>query len=165
MVEDSSPILCGPELVGAMSAHAAVCADADAGRTANHPVWLRSGCPDRAASGLAEASRSGSGGLVLQFRLGNPLRHQCDPPAEKTDVFSAWWPLPRQKIPTRRTRNQAKRMAWMVNEPIVPLSGSRGLWDIRDDIRYRWLGKNSLPVYGATITLIPRAQASFQRGR
>lgn len=56
-------------------------------------------------------------------------------------------------------------MAWMVNEPIVHLSGSHRLWDIRDDIRYRWLRKNSLPVYGATITVTPRAQASFGRGR
>lgn len=49
--------------------------------------------------------------------------------------------------------------------PSVHQSGPRRLWDIVDDIRYRWLWEGSLPVYGAAVTITPEGVCHLKRGR
>ncbi|MGH9181816.1 MAG: hypothetical protein ACRDY5_08895 [Acidimicrobiales bacterium] len=49
--------------------------------------------------------------------------------------------------------------------PTVHQSGPRRLWDILDDLRYRWLREGSLPVYGATVTIAPDGVCHLRRGR
>jgi protein-L-isoaspartate O-methyltransferase len=75
--------------------------------------------------------------------------------------------------------DEGRRTAWMVHadgswaratsvdgdEPTVHQSGPRRLWDIVDDIRYRWLREGSLPVYGATVTITPDGACHLTRGR
>ncbi|MGH3885799.1 MAG: methyltransferase domain-containing protein [Pseudonocardiaceae bacterium] len=72
-----------------------------------------------------------------------------------------------------------RRTAWMLHSdgswaratsaggdaPTVHQSGPRRLWDILDDIRYRWLRDGSLPVYGATVTITPDGVCHLRRGR
>jgi hypothetical protein len=75
--------------------------------------------------------------------------------------------------------DDGQRTAWMLHPdgswaratgmdgdaPIVHLSGPRRLWDIVDDVRYRWLREGSLPVYGATVTITPEGVCQLKRGR
>ncbi|MGH3276105.1 MAG: hypothetical protein ACRDNZ_17485 [Streptosporangiaceae bacterium] len=65
-----------------------------------------------------------------------------------------------------------RRTAWMLHparswgrasavgseSPVVHQSGARRLWDLLDEVREMWLRDGSLPVYGASATIIP---ASF----
>ncbi|MGH3693564.1 MAG: methyltransferase domain-containing protein [Pseudonocardiaceae bacterium] len=75
--------------------------------------------------------------------------------------------------------DDGRRPAWMLHPdgswaratstdddtPTVHHSGPRRLWDILDDIRYRWLRDGSLPVYGATVTITPDGVCHLKRGR
>ncbi|MGH4005419.1 MAG: methyltransferase domain-containing protein [Pseudonocardiaceae bacterium] len=75
--------------------------------------------------------------------------------------------------------DDGRRTAWMLHPdgswaratsvdgdaPTVHQSGPRRLWDIVDDIRYRWLRDGSLPVYGATVTITPDGVCHLTRGR
>lgn len=49
--------------------------------------------------------------------------------------------------------------------PTVHQSGPHRLWEIVDDIRYRWLREGSLPVYGAAVTITPEGVCHLKRGR
>lgn len=75
--------------------------------------------------------------------------------------------------------DDGRRTAWMLHPdgswaratstdgdaPTVHQSGPRRLWDILDDIRYRWLRDGALPVYGATVTITPDGVCHLKRGR
>jgi hypothetical protein len=75
--------------------------------------------------------------------------------------------------------DHGQRTAWMLHSdgswaratsadgeaPTIHQSGPRRLWDILDDIRYRWLREGSLPVYGATVTIAPDGICHLKRGR
>jgi protein-L-isoaspartate O-methyltransferase len=75
--------------------------------------------------------------------------------------------------------DDGRRVAWMLHPdgswaratstdsdaPTVHQSGPRRLWDILDDLRYRWLRDGSLPVYGATVTVTADGVCHLKRGR
>ena len=49
--------------------------------------------------------------------------------------------------------------------PVVHQSGAQRLWDLLDEVREMWLREGSLPVYGASATIMPDGEIHLRRGR
>ena len=77
------------------------------------------------------------------------------------------------------TDDRGGRLAWMLhpdgswarartapgeNTVTVHQGGPRRLYDLLDDIRWRWLERGELPVYGAQVTISPDGETTLSRG-
>ncbi|MFJ1899521.1 MULTISPECIES: hypothetical protein [unclassified Streptomyces] len=101
------------------------------------------------------------------------------------DVMQAWevWSMLSLTAPgiehRTGTGDDGSRMTWMLHHDgswarartdardrttTVHQGGPRRLYDLLDEIRWRWLEHGELPVYGARVTITPDGETTLARG-
>ncbi|TXS01779.1 protein-L-isoaspartate(D-aspartate) O-methyltransferase [Streptomyces sp. col6] len=101
------------------------------------------------------------------------------------DVMQAWevWSMLTLLSPGIEHRNGTgpggSRMTWMLHPDgswaratsrpgdrtaTVHQGGPRRLYDVLDEVRWRWIEKGELPVYGARVTITPEGRTTLTRG-